>query len=152
MTLKSHSLAATPPKPKALTAVEVLLPEIERLSESELGDLRHEIDLRLHLDLSKLDLSEELALQFRQVKALLHEIQNDSATPVNQKSQLFNSARGQLSDIIRQQEAVWSMERLKTYEVAFVKCAHLLTEEARAAFFDLYGTYLKDIHAADPAV
>lgn len=143
MTLKSHSLAQER-KPAPMSAVNLLLPEIEKLSESELSDLRHEIDLRLQLDLGQLDLSDELALQFRSAKALLHEVQGDKTIATNQKAQILNSARAMLSDIVKQQESVWSMERLKIFEVAFIKASRLLTGEARDAFFDLYSRFLKD--------
>lgn len=149
MSLKSHSLTqeVVPPKISAVTA---LMPTIEKLSESELGELRHEIDLRLRLELGALNLADELALQFRQAKNLLYEVSNDKDTPVNQKAQILNSARAQLSEIVRQQESVWSMGRLKKYEVAFVKAASMFSVEQRNVFFDLYGEYLKDENADAP--
>lgn len=151
MSLKNHSLTQEP-KPVIVSPVTLLLPEIEKLSEAELVELRHEIDLRLQLDLDQMDLSEELALQYRQAKALQQEVQGDKQTPANQKAQIFNSVRAQLAEIVKQQESVYSMERLKVYEVAFVKATRLLTAEARDAFFDLYGRFLKDPNAADPEV
>lgn len=150
MTLKSHSLTQEH-KPAPVSLVTLLMPEIEKLSEAELSDLRHQIDLRLHLDLGQLDLGDELALQFRQAKALLHEVQGDKDVAANQKAQIFNSVRAQLAEIVKQQESVWSMERLKIFEVAFVKASRLLTDEARDAFFDLYGRFMKDPNAADEA-
>ncbi len=151
MSLKNHSLTQEP-KPVIVSPVTLLLPEIEKLSEAELVELRHEIDLRLQLDLDQMDLSEELALQYRQAKALQQEVQGDKMTPANQKAQIFNSVRAQLAEIVKQQESVYSMERLKVYEVAFVKATRLLTAEARDAFFDLYGRFLKDPNVADPEV
>lgn len=147
MTLKRHSLAATP-VPVKVNAVEELMPAVRELSESDLQELRHQIDVMLCLDLGSLNLGEELGLQFRQAKALQHTIAQDKHTPANQQAQLLNSVRSQLTEIIKQQEAVWSMERLKKYEVAFVKVAGMMTEEQRAIFFDLYGQYLKDPTAA----
>lgn len=144
--LKSHNLTQDKPKPK-VSPVKVLMPGVEQLSEAELMELRHEIDLRIGLDLGQLNLSEELALQFRQAKNLLNSVQNDKDVATNQKAQIFNAVRGQLTAIIEQQETVWSMERLKTFEVAFVKVAHLLDAEQREVFFDLYGKYLKDSNA-----
>lgn len=141
--IKDHSIK-TNTKGAVPTPVEMLLPSLEALSEADLVELRHQLDLRLSLDLSTLDLAEELALQFRQAKALLNEVQNDKSTPVNQKSQIFNSVRTQLGDIVKQQDVVWNMQRLKKYETAFVKSVHLLNDEARNAFFDLYGEHLKD--------
>lgn len=147
MTLKDRSLVQEKPAP-VISVVDQLLPTLEKFSESELQELRHQIDVRLHLDLEQLNLAEELGLQFRQVKALLYEIQGDKQVPTNQKAQIVNSARAMLSDIVRQQEIVWNAERFKTYEVAFVKVAGMLSAEQREVFFDLYGRYLKDEHAA----
>lgn len=149
--LKSHSLTQEHKLPEATVAetVAVFLSSIEHFSEAELIELRHQVDVRLVIGLEHLDLSEELALQFRQGKALLHEVQNDKTIATNQKAQVFNTVKSQLAEIVKQQESVWSMERLKIFEVAFVKASKLLTQEARDAFFDLYGRFLKDEHAAD---
>lgn len=146
MTLKARTLTQEPAAP-IKSSVDLILPSLELMSETELVELRHQVDLRLQLNLESLDLAEELALQFRQAKALLHDIQNDKDIATNQKAQIFNSVRAQLSDIIRQQEAVWSMQRLKKYEVAFVKASNLLSDEAKEAFFDLYGEHLKEADA-----
>ena len=148
MSLKNHSLKQEPAE-KVITAVEAIMPAVEAMSESDLQELRHQVDLRLFLDLGQLNLAEELALQFRQSKALLNEIAHDKSITTSQKAQILNSARSQLSDIVKQQAEVWNMERLKKYEVAFVKASNALTAEAKVLFFDLYGKYLKDAHAND---
>lgn len=143
MSLKKHSLAAPVAAP-IIDAVEELLPAVRLLSETDLQELRHQIDTMLCLDLGSLNLAEELALQYRQAKQLQHSIGQDKNTPANQQAQLLNSVRSQLSEIIKQQEVVWGMERLKKFEVAFVKVAGMMSDEQRAVFFDLYGQYLKD--------
>ncbi len=146
--MKDFSLKA-PDKPPTVSSELRLL--LEQLSEQELIDLRHELDSRLMLDLGALNLAEELAIQFRQGKNLLNEVQGDKDVPANQKAQILNSVRAMLSEIIKQQTDVYSMERLKKYEVAFVKCVKLLTLESREAFFDLYGEFLEDIAVAPEA-
>ena len=103
----------------------------------------------LQLDLGNLNLAEELSLQFRQAKALLHEVQGDKSIATNQKAQILNSARAMLSDIVRQQAEVYNMERLKKFENAFVKSANAMSAEQREIFFELYGKYLKDPYATD---
>lgn len=152
MTLKSHSLTQDAPAPKEPTAVELLMPTLETMSEVDLQELRHQVDLRLQLDLGNLDLAEELGLQFRQGKALLHEVQIDKDTPNSQKAQVFNSVRSMLSDIVKQQESVWGMERLKKIEIAIVKAlsGDDVPADVRVRFFDIYGEYLKDANAAGP--
>jgi hypothetical protein len=141
MALKDHSIKSAP---KQVSAVELMLPSLEQLSEIELIELRHQIDLRLQLDLDKIDLSEELGLQFKQAKSLMNQVNSDKDIATNQKAQIFNSVRAQLAEIVKLQTVVYSMERLKKFEVAFVKSLGIMPGDARAAFFDLYSEYLKD--------
>lgn len=150
MTLKQHSLAQEVKAP-VVGVVDALLPTLRDWAESELYDLRYQIDLMLQLDLGNLNLAEELSLQFRQASALMNETRGDKSIPTNQKAQILNTARGMLSDIVRQQADVYSMERLKKFEVAFVKAANAMEAEPREVFFELYGKYLKDPHAASDA-
>lgn len=142
MTLKDHSLKSNSQNPTGVDRLELVLKQIVSMDESELAAIRNVIDGIQPLDLEKLDLNAELALQYRQAKQLLAEVQKDSTVPANQKAQVFNSVRAQLSDIVKQQESVWSMERLKTFEVAFLKAANALTPDARDLFFDLYMKHL----------
>lgn len=134
MSLKDHSLAGMPPK----AGVDALLKQLVSLNDAELVELRHAVDARLVLDLGELDLAKELALQYTQGKALLSEVQGDRDTPANQKAQIFSAVRNQLADIVKQQDMVWGMQRLKVFEAAFLKAARLLTGDAKVAFFDLY--------------
>lgn len=127
------------------TPAELLMPEVRQLDERNLAALRHELDILLDLDIAGMDLGKEIVLQYRQGKALLAEVQVDKTVPANQQAQLFNTLRAQLTEIFKQQEVIWSMQRLKKYEVAFVKASNLLTPEAKTAFMSLYGTYLKEL-------
>lgn len=136
MTLKNHSLTA--PKPAALND------RLEGLPDSDLLSLRHEIDKRLNIDLSKLNLAEELGLQYRAGSTLLASVQSDKEVPANQKSQVFNSVGAMLDKIGKQMKVAFSAERLKRYEVAFLKVLDHddMPKHMRKVFFDLYGEYL----------
>jgi hypothetical protein len=124
--------------------VEVELKPLSEMSDEEMLDLRNEIDSRLNIAIADLNLTEELGLQYRQGKVLLSSIQNDKTTPANQKAQVFNSVGAQLGQIVKMQSDVFSMQRLKKFEIAFIKAAETLPQAAKEAFFDLYGEYLKD--------
>lgn len=142
--MKDYSLGANiAPDPSIVPAA--VLDAIGKLSQTQLMTLRHKIDMLLDLDINQLNLVEELGLQFRQGKELLASIQNDSATPANQKAQVFNTLKGQLDKIIKQRGLVLSQERLKRYEAAFLKVLEGLdSDTARQTFMDLYGEFLAD--------
>lgn len=135
MSLKNHSLTPNKPAEKA--------DPLANLDDAGLLELRNRIDARLTTDISQLNLTEELGLQFRAGKLLLAKVQEDAETPANQKAQVFNSVSAMLTKIIEQQELVFNAERLKRYEAAMLKVLELCgTAEQRAIFFDLYGEFL----------
>lgn len=139
MTLKNHSLKATP-KP-----ADLINEAVELMSEGELLAIYSKVALKLNVDVSKINLADELGLQYRSAMILLDKVQNDDSIPANQRSQVFNTARSMLSQIIKEQGIVYGAERLKRYESAWLKAAMKLpNEEMRRAFFDLYGEYMKD--------
>ncbi len=140
--MKDHSLKA----PEAQAANR-----LDGLNESQLLDLRVEIDSRLHIRIADLDLTEELGLQYQMAKILLSQVQTDKDIPANQRAQVFNTVREQLTQIVKMQEAVWNMERLKRYEAAFKKSVETFRnyDDNRATtmmevFMDLYGDYLNE--------
>lgn len=135
--LKNHSLAPN-------SAAEKVDP-LAGLDDEGLLRLRTLIDLKLQTDLSKIDLAEELGLQYRSGMILLASVQDDKSVPANQRAQVLNSVRTTLSDIIKQQKIVYSAERLKRFEAAVLKVMEMQqTTEAKRVFFDLYGEFLAD--------
>lgn len=149
MSLERRTLTSQPKADSILDQIKVLLTKLE---PQDLANVRHELDRLRPVDLASLDLAAELALQFQQAKDLLNEVQNDVTCPANQKASIFGVVRKQLSDIVEQQETVWSMERLKKFETAVTKAAVMLPKEARAEFFRVYGEYLQDPEAPDEPV
>jgi hypothetical protein len=139
--LKNHSLAPAAPK--------VVIDPLEGMSDADMIALRQKIDLKLKTDLSRLDLAEELGMQYRAAMVLLDSIQNDKDVPANQRAQVYNSVRSSLGEIIKQQKIVYSAERLKRFEAAFLKVLQQLPSEQTRVFFDLYGEFLaQDSEAA----
>lgn len=144
MALKNHSLASEPAK--------TIVDPLAGLDEEALLSLRQKIDLKLRVDLAHMNLAEEIGLQYRAAMILLDSVQDDKSVPANQRAQVLNSVRTTLSDIIKQQKIVYSAERLKRYESAFLKVLDKLgdlvepaaRDTLRHTFFDLYGEFLKD--------
>lgn len=136
MTLKNHSLNPAAPETKA--------DPLEGLSEKELLELRTRIDSKLKVDLSRINLAEELGLQYRSGMAMMLEVQGDKDVPANQKSQVFNSVSKMLQDIIKQQKIVFSAERMKRFEAAFLKVLQQLPPAQTRTYFDLYGEFLQE--------
>lgn len=117
-------------------------PERKRTPEQLLAD-RKIIDNELQIGIKDINLTDELTLQYRQGKRLLEEVQNDRNVPANQRAQVYNSVGAMLGNIVKFQEVVYSAERLKRYETAFLKAINTMPEEGKVAFFDLYGEYLE---------
>ncbi|MFA9216814.1 MAG: hypothetical protein ACEQSK_06880 [Sphingomonadaceae bacterium] len=152
MALKDHDLK---PKP-APDSDAAMLARMDGLDDNGLLSLRHQIGLRLQTDLSKLDLAHELGAQYRAGMALLESVTNkNDGTPANQRAQVFNSVGAMLEKVIKQQKVVYSAERLKRFEAAFLKVLKSLEPDTARIFFDLYGEYLNadqmpDLAAEEP--
>lgn len=140
--LKDHSLTGNTLNPGGADQVDLVVRLMKNMGEGELAEIRFHLETLQPIDLEKLDLNAELALQYRQAKELMVTAQKDVGVPTNQKAQLFNTLRAQLEGIVKQQESVYSMERLKTFETAFLKAANAMTADARDLFFDLYSKHL----------
>lgn len=141
--MQDYSLKDKPaPPPDALP--ENLLKSLDKLSETQLMELRHELDMRLQISIEDLNLTEEISLQYRQAKALLSRIQNDVSTPANQLAQVFNTTQAQLEKIIKQRAQIFNQERLKRYESAMLAMLEqCVTNEQKEKFLEMYGEFLK---------
>lgn len=142
MSLKNRSLKGEPAAPAPAQALDEMSPE-------DLLALREQIDIRLAIDITKLNLADELGLQYQSGMILLASIREDKDVPPNQKAQVMNSVSATLKEIIKQTKVVYSAERLKRYEAAVLKVLKELPEENRMKFFNLYGDYLKDPEAGN---
>jgi hypothetical protein len=113
--------------------------DIDAMNEGELLSLLSLIHARLPLQLTQLDLEQELLLQYRMTRKLMHEVASDSSVQANQRAQCANSCAAVLEQITKTQTRLYTAERLKRIEQALIKAvkAHLPTE-AQEQFFQAY--------------
>lgn len=142
MAIKDYGLKA---------AEKIVVDPLEGLDDTELLSLRHRLDKKLRLDLTQLDLAEELGMQYRSGMILLASVQEDKDTPANQRAQVFNSVSTMLEKIVKQQKIVYSAERLKRFESSFIKVLEQLPEELKRKFFDLYSEFLTEAKPEEAA-
>jgi hypothetical protein len=142
MAIKDYSM-----KPKAAELADPL----EGLDDEQLLALRHRLDKKLNLDLTKLNLADELGSQYRAGTLLLSSVQEDKDVPANQRAQVFNSVSAMLEKIVKQQKIVYSAERLKRFESAFIKVLEELPLDLKRKFFDMYGEFLQEEKPAEEA-
>jgi hypothetical protein len=66
--------------------------------------------------LSELNLEDELLTQYKTARSLLELVKSDNQTPLNQKAQVMNTITTLLSNILRMQENLHNVERMKIIE------------------------------------
>ncbi len=109
------------------------------LTVAELVRLRDEITQALPpLELSKMNLEEEMLLQYHTLRELQGAVMEDDEVPVNQRAQVANSVAGTLKTLGDQQITLYSSERFKQVENALIRELDKLPEATAAAFLDHY--------------
>lgn len=91
--------------------------------------------------LEGLNLENELLKQYKKAQALLDE---SSDEPLNQKAQTLNSITNILQAIIKSQQELYNVERLKTLENTLVKVLQGFPE-IKHSFLDAYEKELKKL-------
>lgn len=71
--------------------------------------------------LAELDLDHELLTQYKAAQTLLTEAAYDKVTPLNQKAQVLNSITAIITQIIKLQQEVHSIEEVKEIEAALIE-------------------------------
>jgi len=107
------------------------------LDNYELKDLivlKARIEKRLPT-LQSLDLQQELVLQFTETKGLLRDA---SKAPLNQKSQIINTASSILKQLAEMQIKLYSADRNKALELCLIELLKEADEEDREAFMEEY--------------
>lgn len=115
---------------------------LESMGETALLELRANIDKLLTIKLEDLNLAEELALQFKQAKALYSEVVDDTDTGANQKAAVLNTVNTIIASITKSQAELYSAERLKRIEAATLKALKSLPKKNQEEFMELYVRYL----------
>lgn len=142
--MQDHSLGVAKQVDPRQVPKEVLA-IVDTLSQEQMMNLRHHLDMELQIEINQLNLTEELGLQYRQGKILLNKTQEDSSVPANQKAQVFNSVQAQLDKIVKLRSQVFSQERLKRFEGALLKVLEQIgTDRQKEVFLDLYGSFMRD--------
>lgn len=100
------------------------------------------------LELSRLNLEQELLLQFHTARALQTEILADADNetneiPANQKAQIVNSVASILNKLAELQSAAYTTERYKQMENLLIHTLRELPEEQAAKFIDRWEEKLK---------
>ena len=118
---------------------------LDKMSQSELYDLRNRLDQRLHnRTLSDLNLEDELLSQYTVTKQLLAEVLEDEETPANQKAQVINSLLSITSQLMKMQTELHTAERIKAMESACIKAVRTLNHAAQLEFFKRYEDYYQN--------
>lgn len=115
---------------------------LDSMTEADRIDLRQQIDDTLTLKLEDMNLAEELALQFKQARALYADIVTDDEVLANQKAQVLSTITSIIATITKAQAELYNAERLKKLEAAVLKALKTLPKDSQEAFFDLYRGYL----------
>ena len=87
-------------------------------------------------NLETINLNGELLANYAAIKRFLNEIDPD--TPANQVAQVHNSMNAALEKLIKMQEQVYNIERLKKIEQAVVDCMRKCPENVQDMFFKEY--------------
>lgn len=87
--------------------------------------------------LNELDLDKELLAQYIDAKNFLKDVKHDSEIPLNQKAQILNTITSILQNIIKMQQDLHSVERMKVIENTLIETLKN-HEQLRDAFLKDY--------------
>lgn len=96
--------------------------------------------------MNDLNLESEILTQVAHVRRLRDHIATDKSTPANQKAQVNNSCTALLAQLVKMQETVYNIERVKKLEAVLIKCLQKLPDHVVGEFLDEYDQALRDVH------
>lgn len=106
---------------------------------AELVRFRDEINEALpSTELSKLNLEEEVLLQYHVVREMQSDVLGQEDIPPNQKVQVANSVASILKTLADQQESLYTSERFKDIENLLIRSLTSLPEKTASKFLDEY--------------
>lgn len=94
--------------------------------------------------LAQLNLDEELLNQYNSAKLVFEAAQFDEETPLNQKAQILNTLTSILQAIIKMQQDLHSIERVKLIEATLISTLQN-HETLKEAFLDDYEKALRKV-------
>ena len=92
--------------------------------------------------LKDLDLDKELLEQYQSAKKLLTDVQYEEGVPLNQKAQITNTITSILQAIIKMQQDLYNIEKIKLIENVLIETLKE-HETLRDAFLEKYEAALK---------
>lgn len=111
---------------------------------AELVRFRDEITKALPpLQLSHLNLEEEMLLQYHTLRELQGDVMGDGEVPVNQRAQVANSVASTLKSLGDMQVELYSSERFKDIENLLVRTLDKMPEDLAAEFLTGYEEMLR---------
>lgn len=101
------------------------------------SDRRQDQKVLSVIALKDLDLEKELAEQYTHAKQVFSDAQYDTETPLNQKAQALNTVQSILQAIIKMQQELYNIERLKMLEDSLIGALQAFPE-LKEAFMTAY--------------
>ena len=89
-------------------------------------------------ELSKMNMEEEVVLQYRAIRELQTDIIGEETIPANQKAQVANAVASSLNKLAEMQNSLYSSERFKTIENIMIRMLSKLPEDVAAEFLSEY--------------
>lgn len=115
------------------------LPDISLFSTTELLLLRSKIDQLLPpMELSKMNLEQELVRQYQTVLALQSDTIAEERTDAAKKAAVVNATAASLQHLVKLQTDLFTAERFKAIESLLIKHLKLLPKETVEAFMKQY--------------
>lgn len=113
---------------------------------TELVRFRDEITAALPpIELGKLNLEEEMLLQYHALRELQNTVMADDDVPVNQRAQVANSVAATLKTLGDQQQALYTTERYKSIENLLIRHLSKQPEAFAEKFLEEYRVLLESI-------
>ena len=89
-------------------------------------------------ELSKMNMEEEMLLQYHAIRELQNEIIGEDTIPPNQKAQVANAVAASLNKLAELQASLYTTERFKNIENILIRNLSKLPEEIASEFLTEY--------------
>lgn len=115
---------------------KIPLPDLSGYDVEDLIEIHEQVLIKLP-NVQQIDLQQELVFQFLIAKELLNKARHDEETPLNQKSQVINSAASLLKQLADTQLGIYNSTRFRLME-------QVLTETLRSTDLELAQEFLTE--------
>ena len=96
-------------------------------------------------NLSKMNMEEEMILQYRAIRELQNSVLDDDSIPANQRAQVANAVAASLNKLADLQKDIYMSERFKLIENLLIRTLGKLPEDLAASFLDEYEKILQGL-------